>query len=73
MRQVERSEYVKKLANKQNNGLIKVITGIRRAGKSYLLDPLFTGYLRASGVDDRHIIKIDLDRGMNDHLLSLNT
>lgn len=63
------------------NGLIKIITGIRRCGKSYLLDPLFKNYLLESGVDQSHIIKIDLDIAenkqyldpdvLNSHILSL--
>ena len=51
---------------KRDNGLIKVITGIRRCGKSYLLDPLFKDYLIKSGVKENHIIKLELDRLENE-------
>ena len=43
------------------NKLIKIITGIRRSGKSYLLDPIFKNYLLESGVKENHIIKLELD------------
>ena len=46
---IERTEYLKMLINRKNNGLIKIITGIRRCGKSFLLDPIFKNYLLASG------------------------
>ncbi len=65
--------YLNKLINRKENGLIKVITGIRRCGKSYLLDPLFTDYLKENGVKDDHIIKIELDvyvTGSNSKFLS---
>ena len=48
-----------------NNGLIKVITGIRRSGKSYLLFEIFYNYLKEQGVDDNHIIKLALDDRKN--------
>ena len=50
-----------KLISKKHNGLIKVITGIRRCGKSYLLFNLFKGHLLAEGVDEQHIIEIVFD------------
>ena len=40
--------------------MIKVVTGIRRCGKSYLLDPIFKNYLISSGIQENHIIKLDL-------------
>lgn len=49
-----------------HNGEIKVITGIRRCGKSYLLFNLFTEYLRSTGVDDEHIIMLPLDDDINE-------
>ena len=55
---IERNEYLEQLISKQNNGMIKIITGIRRCGKSYLLDPIFKDYLVKSGIDINHIIKI---------------
>lgn len=59
---IKRDAYLKKLIDSKHINLIKVITGIRRSGKSYLLDPLFTNHLRDSGIDEAHIIKIDLDQ-----------
>ena len=60
--EIKRPLYLSKLVNKRGNGLIKVITGVRRSGKSFLLDPLFKNYLRADGVPEDHIIKIEFDR-----------
>ena len=45
MKEIKRDVYLNKLISRRENGLIKVITGIRRCGKSYLLDPLFKNYL----------------------------
>ena len=59
--EIKRDYYLNKLIAKQDNGLIKIVTGIRRCGKSYLLDPMFKNYLLNNGVDRNHIIKIDLD------------
>lgn len=47
---IERNDYLNKLINRKNNGLVKIITGIRRCGKSYLLDPIFKNYLINDGV-----------------------
>ena len=66
MKRIKRDVYLQKLINKRDNGLIKVITGIRRCGKSYLLDPLFKDYLIKSGVKGNHIIKLELDRLENE-------
>ncbi len=65
MKEIKRDVYLEKLINRKENGLIKIITGIRRCGKSYLLDPLFKNYLIGSGVREDHIIKIELDREEN--------
>jgi len=65
----KRECYINKLINKQNNGMIKVITGIRRCGKSYLLFKLFYKHLIETGIDDNHIIKIQLDDVKNVDLL----
>lgn len=65
MKVVQRDIYLNKLINKRENGLIKIVTGIRRSGKSYLLDPLFTNYLKSTGVNKDHIIKLELDREEN--------
>ena len=59
---VQRPIYLEALKRKMHNGLVKVITGIRRCGKSYLLSVIFGDYLRQSGVDIDHIIEVPLDR-----------
>lgn len=59
--EIKRDFYLQKLIDRENNGLIKIVTGIRRSGKSYLLNTLFCKYLNEKGVDDDHIIKIALD------------
>ena len=61
MKQIQRQFYLQQLIDGKQNGLIKIITGIRRCGKSYLLFKLFTQYLLSSGVQDDHIIRIALD------------
>lgn len=58
---IRRDEYLKKLISKQHNGMIKIITGIRRCGKSYLLFNIFYDYLINNGVNADHIITIALD------------
>ena len=54
--EIKRDLYLNKLIRSMHNGMIKVVTGIRRCGKSYLLFNLFGDYLKAQGVDDEHII-----------------
>lgn len=66
---IKRDFYLDKLIRKMNNGFIKVITGIRRCGKSYLLNNIFYNYLIGSGVDEEHIIKFAFDSG--DDLLKI--
>lgn len=61
--EIKRDYYLDKLIRKMDNGFIKVITGIRRCGKSYLLNNLFYNYLIESGVDEDHIIKFAFDSG----------
>ena len=61
MRTIDRNSYLAKLIDKKENGLIKVITGIRRCGKSYLLFHLYYDYLVQNGVKEDHIITIALD------------
>ena len=67
--EIKRDFYLDKLIRKMNNGFIKVITGIRRCGKSYLLNTIFYNYLIESGVDEEHIIKFAFDSG--DDLLKI--
>lgn len=61
MEPIKRDIYLNRLIERRENGLIKVITGIRRCGKSYLLFNLYYRYLLESGVDASHIIRIPLD------------
>lgn len=69
MKEIKRDNYLNKLIARKENNLIKIITGIRRSGKSYLLDPIYKNYLLNSGVDKDHIIKIDLDLRINKKFL----
>ena len=59
MKEIKRDHYLQKLIDRRTNGLIKIVTGIRRCGKSYLLDPMFRNYLLETGVPKNHIIKIE--------------
>ena len=61
--EIKRDYYLDKLIRKKDNGLIKIIIGIRRSGKSYLLNHLFYNHLIESGVDENHIIKFAFDSG----------
>lgn len=65
---IKRDLYLNKLIRSMHNGMIKVVTGIRRCGKSYLLFNLFSDYLKTQGVDDEHIIKVDLEDRRNKKL-----
>lgn len=60
-KEIKRDGYLQRLIDKKENGLIKVITGIRRCGKSYLLFYLYHDYLISQGVDEEQIIQIPLD------------
>lgn len=62
---INRDFYLKKLISREKNGLIKVITGVRRCGKSYLLFNIFHDYLIEKGVAQSHIIEIALDDRSN--------
>lgn len=62
---MKRDIYLSRLINRMHNGMVKVITGIRRSGKSYLLFELFYSYLLSNGIPDNHIIRIALDDRMN--------
>ena len=59
--EIRRDFYLDKLIKRRNNGLIKVITGIRRCGKSYLLNTIFYQYLIRSGVEENHVIRFAFD------------
>lgn len=59
--EIARNSYLTKLKSKKNNKMIKIITGLRRSGKSYLLDPMFKNSLLDDGIKEDHIIKVDLD------------
>ena len=61
--EIKRDLYLNKLISLKHNGLIKVITGIRRCGKSYLLNEIFYNHLLESGVDEKHIIRFAFDSG----------
>jgi len=58
---ISRERYLNKIIQRKHNRLVKIITGIRRCGKSYLLFNLFYDHLIQSGVNGDHIIKIALD------------
>ena len=63
--EIKRDKYLNDLINRMHNGMIKVVTGIRRSGKSYLLFNIFKDYLLEQGVDLSHIIMIELDLRKN--------
>lgn len=63
--QIKRDYYLNKLIVKKENGLIKVITGIRRCGKSYLLFNIYHNYLISTGVNESQIIELALDETIN--------
>lgn len=62
---IRRDRYLKKLISKKENGFVKVITGIRRCGKSYLLFRLYHEYLNEIGISDANIIELALDEIAN--------
>ncbi|WP_281628152.1 ATP-binding protein [Traorella massiliensis] len=66
--EIKREIYLQQLIDRKDNGMIKVITGIRRCGKSYLLFTIFKRYLLESGIDTDHIIEIALDGIENEEL-----
>ncbi|MBQ8982809.1 MAG: ATP-binding protein [Lachnospiraceae bacterium] len=59
--EIKRERYLNKLIDRMHNGMIKVVTGIRRSGKSYLVFKIFHDYLISQGIENSHIIKIELD------------
>lgn len=60
--EIKRDKYLKDLINRMHNGMIKVVTGIRRCGKSYFIFIIFKNYLEEQGVDESHIISVELDQ-----------
>ncbi len=66
--EIKRDAYLKQLIERKDNGMIKVITGIRRCGKSFLLFTIFKRYLLENGIDADHIIEIALDGIENEEL-----
>lgn len=68
MKDIVRNLYLNKLIESKDNTMIKVITGIRRCGKSYLLFILFYNYLLSIGINEDNIIKVALDDNENEHL-----
>ena len=71
--EIKRDIYLQKLIKRMHNGMIKVITGIRRVGKSYLLFTLFRNYLKSQGVAADHIIAIELDTLENERYRNPHT
>ena len=67
---IRRDSYIEKLVSLMNNQRVKIVTGIRRCGKSFLLRELFSNYLMERGVDKKHIIYLALDDMTNNHLLN---
>jgi len=63
--EIKRDKYLNDLIDRMNNGLVKVVTGISRCGKSYLVFHMFRDYLIENGVDEKHIIGIELDLRKN--------
>ena len=61
----ERKNYLEKLIESQGNGLVKIVTGGRRCGKSFLLFEIFHGYLIGQGVDEKYIVELSLDDRIN--------
>ena len=65
---IERPYHLNRLVRSKHNGLVKIVTGIRRCGKSFLLNTLFHNHLMADGVEDSHIIELALDDRANVNL-----
>ena len=67
--EIKREKYLQELIDRMHNGMIKVITGLRRSGKSYLMNHIFYDYLLSIGVEESHIIMVQLDVEENEALL----
>lgn len=63
--EIKRNIHLNRIIARKGNGMIKVVTGMRRCGKSYLLFTLFRNHLREQGVDEQHIIMVDLEDRRN--------
>ena len=63
--EINRDYYLNELIDRIDNQLIKIVTGIRRCGKSYLLNVIFKKYLIEQGIDEEHIIQLSLDENKN--------
>lgn len=70
---IQREKYLKQLIAAKGNGMVKIVTGIRRCGKSFLLMTIFHNYLKEQGVSEDHIIEISLDNLRNKHLRNPDT
>ena len=70
--EIKRDIYLNRLIVRKNNGFVKVITGIRRCGKSYLLNTIFYNYLIGEGIDAEHIIKFAFDSADDLRLIGEN-
>lgn len=68
VRKIERNIYLKRLVDSIENGMIKIVTGVRRSGKSFLLFRLFVEWLQSQGIDDAHILKVNLEDRLNKQL-----
>ena len=68
VRKIERNIYLNRLIDSIGNGMIKIVTGVRRSGKSFLLFWLFVEWLQSQGIDDAHIIKVNLEDRLNKQL-----
>lgn len=66
--EIKRDYYLQQLIDRKHNGMIKIVTGIRRCGKSYLLFRLFYNHLKNNEIDDNHIIKVNLEDRRNELL-----
>lgn len=67
-KRIERNIYLNRLIDSIGNGMIKIVTGVRRSGKSFLLFKLFVEWLKMQGVDDAHIVKVNLEDRLNKKL-----
>lgn len=70
---IQRRKYLSELISLQDNGMIKVITGMRRCGKSFLLFKLFVNYLEEQGIDNDHILKVNFEDFKNEYLRDAHT